>query len=165
MKQDSQFHQWKLHTISLVKAQDCAEIIDLLYVPKTVEESDLFHQKQIYMYSIFCHALLTNVGLKLVCDHKHTNNAQAVFKLFVEHYTGSVKADLDQAQLMQYVATICLRKSGPWKSTYYSFVLHFQEQLQKVDDLQDDPGAQFSPEMQKILLQNAVQPVAELHSI
>ena len=50
-------------------------------------------------------------------------------------------------------------------STYYPFVLHFQEQLWKLDGLQDDPGARFSPEMQKILLQNDVQPVPELHSI
>ena len=165
MKQDSQFRQWKLHTISLAKAQDCGEIIDGSYVPKTVEESALFQQKQIYMYSVFCHTLLTNVGLKLVRDHEHTNDAQAVFRSFIEHYTGSVIADLDQAQLMEYVTTIRLGESGPWKGTYYSFVLHFQEQLRKLDDLQDDPGARFSPEMRKILLQNAVRPVPELHSI
>ena len=28
MKQDSQFRQWKLHTISLIKAQDCSEVVD-----------------------------------------------------------------------------------------------------------------------------------------
>ena len=117
MKQDSQFCQWKLHTISLAKAQDFAEIIDPSYIPKTVEESELFQQKQIYMYSVFCHTLLTNVGLKLVCDHKHTNDAQTVFKSFVEHYTGLVMADLDQAQLMEYVTTIRLGESGPWKGT------------------------------------------------
>ena len=95
MKQDSQFRQWKLHTISLAKAQDCAEVIHSSYIPKTVEESGLFQQKQIYMYFVFCHTLLTNVGLKLVCDHEHTNDAQAVFQSFVEHYTGLVIADLD----------------------------------------------------------------------
>ena len=91
---------------------------------------------------------------QFVRDHEHTNDAQAVFKSFVEHYTGLDIADLDQAQLMEYVTTICLGESGPWKGTYYSFVLHFQEQLRKLDDLQDDPGAHFSPEMRKILLQN-----------
>ena len=38
MKQDSQFRQWKLHTISLVKAQDCTEVVDTDYIPRTPDE-------------------------------------------------------------------------------------------------------------------------------
>ena len=164
MKQDSQFRQWKLHTVSLAKAQDCVEVVDPLYVPPTPEAASLFAQKQIYMYSVFCNTLLTNVGIKLVRDHEASNDAQAIFASFVKHYSASVLADLDQAKLMEYISSVRLGDNGQWKGSYHSFILHFQEQLRKLDDLQD-PSARFSPGMRKILLQNAVKPIKELHSI
>ena len=144
MKQDSQFCQWKLHTVSLAKAQDCAEIVDPQYVPPTPEAALLFAQKQIYMYSVFCNTLLTNVGIKLVRDHEPSNDTQAIFMSFVKHYSASVLADLDQAKLMEYISSIRLGDNRHWKGSYHLFILHFQEQLQKLDDLQD-PSARFSP--------------------
>ena len=83
---------------------------------------------------------------------------------FVKRYSASVLADLDQAKLMEYISSVRLGDTGQWKGSYHSFILHFQEQLQKLDDLQD-PSARFSPRMRKILLQNAVKPIKELHSI
>ena len=117
------------------------------------------------MYSVFCHTLLTNIGLKLVRDYEESSDAQSIFREFVAHYTTSVKADLDQAQLMEYITTVRLGESGHWKGSYYSFILHFQDQLRKLDDLQDSPAARFSPESRKVLLQNAVKPIRELHAI
>ena len=64
MKHDRQFRQWKVHTISLDKAQDCSEVVDTDYIPCTPNKQALFAQKQIYMYSVFCHTLLTSIGLK-----------------------------------------------------------------------------------------------------
>ena len=164
MKQDSQFQQWKLHTVSLAKAQDCAKIVDPTYIHTTLDAALLFAQKQIYMYSVFCNMLLTNVGIKLVRDHESSNDAQAIFASFVKHYSASVLDDLDQAKLMEYISSVRLGDTGQWKGSYHSFILHFQEQLRKLDDLQD-PSARFSPGMRKILLQNAVKPIKELHSI
>ena len=48
-----------LHTISFVKAQDCSEVGDTHYIPHTPNEQAAFTQKQIYLYSVFCHTLLT----------------------------------------------------------------------------------------------------------
>ena len=60
---------------------------------------------------------------------------QSIFREFVAHYTTSIKADLDQAQLMEYITTVHIGKSGHWKGLYYSFILHFQDQICKLDDL------------------------------
>ena len=87
MKQDSQFRQWKLHTISLVKAQDCTKVVDMDYIPRMPDKQALFAQKQIYMYSVFCHTLLTNIELKLVRDYEELSDAQSIFREFVAHYT------------------------------------------------------------------------------
>ena len=66
---------------------------------------------------------------------------------------------------MEYITTVRLGESGHWKGSYYSFILHFQDQLCKLDDLQDSPAARFSPESHKVLLPNAVKPICELHAI
>ena len=121
-------------------------MVDTNYIPHTPDKQALFMQKQIFMYSIFCHTLLTNIRLKLVRVYEESSDVQSIFWEFIVHYTTSVKADLDQAQLMEYIATLRLGKSGHRKGWYYSLTLHFQDQLCKLDDLQDSLAACFSIE-------------------
>ena len=54
---------------------------------------------------------------------------QSIFRDFTAHYTTSVKADLDQAQLMEYITTIYLGESGLWKGSYYFFIFTLPGQI------------------------------------
>ena len=142
----------------LVKAQDCAEIVDLLHVPTILDTVILFTQKQIYIYFVFCNRLLTNVGIKLVHNNKSTNDAQEIFSSFVKHYLALIFTDLDQAKPMEYISSACLGVNSQWKGSHHSFILHFQEQLQNLNGLHD-PFACFN------LLQGAIKPIKKLYSI
>jgi hypothetical protein len=78
------------------------------------------------------------------------SDAQAMYAALLDHYTKSVKASLDQSQLMVYIMTIKIG-DGSWRGSAASFVLNWQDKVRKFEKLSDAKN-HFSNEWKLIML-------------
>jgi cystathionine beta-lyase/cystathionine gamma-synthase len=96
----------------------------------------------------------------LVRDYESSQNAQAIWKELSNDAEKSTVAQLNATDLLQYTHTARVEN---WKGTMFSFILHYQEQIQLYDQLQP-PNEQTSDHAKMIYLQNAVYAIEELRS-
>jgi hypothetical protein len=149
--------------IAQARAQDVADVFDPTHCPTQPDEKLLFEEKQKYVYAVFEQRLLTDKGKALVREYEATSDAQAVYSALIDHYTKSVKASLDQTQLMQYLTSIHIG-DGTRRGSAASFVLHWQDKVREFEKLSDTKH-HFSDELKMILLQLAVHPLTELQQV
>jgi hypothetical protein len=162
-KLDKQWVSWQRWTLAQARAQDVSDVLDPTFSPSKPEDKLLFEEKQKYVYAIFEQKLQTDKGKALVREYETTSDAQAVYSDLVEHYTRSVKASLDQSQLMIYITTIWIG-DGSWHGSAASFVLNWQDKVREFEKLSDTKN-HFSDEWKLIMLQNAVHPLSELRQV
>jgi hypothetical protein len=148
---------WQWSTLAQARTQDVADVLDPAYAPSQVEDKLLFEEKQKYLYAVFEQKLQTDKGKALVHEYEVTSGAQAVYAALLDHYTKSVKALLDQSQLMVYITTIKIG-DGSWRGSAASFVLNWQDNVHEFEKLSDAKN-HFSDEWKLIMLQNAVHPL------
>ncbi len=79
LKQDKQWDQWRRSTIATARAHGCDEIFASQYTPSNAEESDLFVEKQKFIYSVFEESILTDIGKYYVRLHEKDYDAQEIF--------------------------------------------------------------------------------------
>ena len=126
LKDDAAWDNWNRGTIAQARAQDLDEVLDPNYIPATVEATELFKEKQKFMYAMFEKTLLTDKGKSLVCQHQQTFDAQAIYKELVLYASQSTKAALTSSSLLSYITTTNLA-DGTWKGNTQSFILHWQD--------------------------------------
>ncbi|HEY9709440.1 MAG TPA: hypothetical protein V6D48_14650 [Oculatellaceae cyanobacterium] len=161
-KDDAAWDNWNRSTIAQARAQDVEEVLNPSYIPTTKEETDLFGEKQKFMYAVFEKTLLTDKGKALVRAYQKTYDAQQIYKELQEYALLSTKATMDASSLLSYITTSNLG-DGKWKGTTHAYILHWQDQVRKYHDL--SPSQALSDNLQRILLENAVHPVSELRSV
>ena len=86
------------------------------------------------MYAVFEKTLLTDKGKALVRQHQHSFDAQKIYKELSAYATQSTKASMNASSLLLYITSTNLG-DGKWKGTTHTFILHWQEQVQKYHDL------------------------------
>src|SRR5687767_2079117 len=114
------------------------------------------------MYAVFERTLLTDKGKALVRHHQLSFDAQTIYKELTAYAKQSTKATMDASTLLSYITTTNLG-DGKWKGPTHGFVLYWQDQVRKYQDLNPQPP--LAPEFLCTLLQNAVHPIAELRQI
>jgi deoxyhypusine synthase len=129
-KMERQWVSWQQSTLAQAHGQDMADVLDPAYAPSQVEDKLLFEAKQKYLYAVFEQKLQTHKGKALVREYKVTSDAQAIHAALLDHYTKSVKALLDQSQLMVYITTIKIG-DGSWCGSAASFVLSWQDKVRE----------------------------------
>ena len=135
-KLEKQWVSWQWLTLAQAHAQDVADILDPAYAPSTPKDMLLFQEKQKYLYAVFKQKLQTDKGKALVHDFEANSDAQAVYAALLDHYTKSIKAALDQLQLMIYITSINIG-DGAWHGSAASFVLNWQDKVHKFEKLSD----------------------------
>jgi hypothetical protein len=86
LKEDKQWDSWERSTVAQAQAQDLLDVLDSNFVPATPEATELFVEKQKFVYAIFDKILLTDKG-----------------KLLVRQYAGR-----------SFVTSLCIPKPRPW---------------------------------------------------
>ena len=86
-----------------------------------------------------------------------------MYSALIDHYTKSVKASLDQSQLMVYITTIRIG-DGSWRGSAASFVLNGQDKVREFEKLSEAKN-HFSDEWKLIMLQNAVHPLPMIDQV
>ena len=85
------------------------------------------------MYKVFNETLLTDMGRTKVRKHLKTTDAQAVWKEYSEYMTTVSKGASEMRKLTHYVTNIVL--DSQFRGTSQQFVLHFNEQFRRLDEL------------------------------
>ena len=114
------------------------------------------------MFSVFDKHLLTDMGKTIVRKHVHTTYAQSVWKDFQEHMKSSSKGASEKRSLTQYVTNTVLDDN--YKGTTEQFVLHFNEQFRKLEEISEE-SEHFPPQIKLQLLQNAVRQINDLRIV
>ena len=111
------------------------------------------------MYKVFNETLLTDMGRTKVRKYLKATDAQAVWKEYSEYMTTLSKGASEKRKLTQYVTNMVL--DSQFRGTSQHFVLHFNEQFRRLDELTD--LTERMPESIKMaLLQNAVKNIPQL---
>ena len=145
---------------SAAKSHDVSEILDPTFTPgPSPEERELFEPKQVFMYKVFNETLLTDVGRTKVRKYLKTSDAQAVWKEYSEYMTTSSKGASEKRKLTHYVTNTVLDSQS--RGTTQQFVLHFNEQFRRLDEL-TDLSERMPDSIKMALLQNAVKDIPQL---
>ena len=99
------------------------------------------------------------MGRTKVRKYLKTTDAQAVWKEYSEYMTTSSKGASEKRKIAHYLTNTML--DNQFRGTTQQFVLHFNEQFRRLDDLTDI--SERMPESIKMaLLQNAVKDIPQL---
>jgi len=119
---------WHRSFANQARAQDVAEVLDDTYTPTTREATELFDEKQKYVYAILESKVLTDRGKAIVRGHENDYDAQKVYKKLKEHHLKSTKAMIDSSDILSYITAARLG-SGEWKGSTEGFIIHWQNQV------------------------------------
>jgi hypothetical protein len=78
-KDKKQWDQWQCLTMAQAHAQDVTKVLVESYTPNTGPDTELFIEKQKFMYAVFECTLQTDQGKALVHKYKSTFEAQCSF--------------------------------------------------------------------------------------
>jgi hypothetical protein len=145
------------------RAQDVHKILDTSYLPTSSEDQQLFAMKQEFMYAVFERTLQTDMGKALVRHHESDFDAQALYQSLLEYSIKSTKASLDTSKLLAYITSAQLG-DGSWTGKLKTFILQWQDKLRQYEKLVKD-NQRFPASIQRVMLENAVHPIAELRAI
>ena len=160
LKDERYYDKFQKDLFITAKSHDVSEILDPTYTPgPSPEEQELFEAKQIFMYKVFTETLLTDMGRTKVRKYLKTTDSQAVWKEYSEYMTTSSKGASEKRKLTPYLTNTVL--DSQFRGTTQQYVLRFNEQFRRLDDLTDI--SERMPETIKMaLLQNAVKDIPQL---
>ena len=151
LKDECYCDKFKRDLFITAKSHNVSEILDPTFTPgHSSEEKELFEAKQVFMYKVF---------LTKVRKYLKTTDAQAVWKEYSEYMTTASKGASQKRKLTKYVTNTVL--DSKFRGASQQFVLHFNEQFRRLDEVTDQP--ERMPESIKMAtLQNAVKDIPQL---
>jgi hypothetical protein len=161
---DEKFNDnWHRSFANQARAQDVSEVLDPNFVPLTETAKELFIEKQKYVYAVLESKVLTDMGKSIVRDFEDSYDAQQVYKKLTEHHLKSTKAMIESSTILSYITSVRLG-SGEWSGSTESFITHWNNQV-RLYERQVSTGDHFSDGQKRVMLENAVAPIAELRQV
>ena len=160
MKDKHFFDKFQRDLLITAKSNDVSEILDPSYSPgHSPKERELFEAKKVFMYKVFNETLQTDMGRTTVRKYLWTTDAQPVWKEYSEYMTTSSKGASEKRKFTHYVTNTVL--DIQFRVTTQQFVLHFNEQFRRLDEL-TDLSERMPDSIKMALLQNAVKDTPQL---
>ena len=160
LKDELFFDKFQRDLLITAKSHDVSEILDPSYSPgPSPEERELFEAKQVFMYIVFNETLQTDMRRTMVRKYLRTTDAQGVWKEYSDYMTTSSKGASEKRKLTHYVTNMVL--DNQFRGTTQKFVLHFNEQFRRLDEL-TDLSERMPDSIKMALLQNAVKDIPQL---
>jgi hypothetical protein len=157
LKQDKGWDAWNRGTISQARSQDVSEVLDMKYSPNDPIDVALFGEKQKFMYAVFEKHLLSDKGKAFVRTYHKTADAQAVYRNLSDYALSSTKVSMSSRDLLTYITSSQLG-DGTWRGGTHSYILNWQDQLRKYQDLIPVKD-HFSTDLKRGMLENTVSQV------
>jgi hypothetical protein len=114
------------------------------------------------MYDVLNKSCNTNKSKSIVRKYHKDGNAQKVYIELDDHFTKSTKAQNTASALLEYLTSANI-VDGKWTGTTQAFILNWQEQLRKYNDLQTVDKITESLKLAMIL--NAVKGLQPFQSV
>ena len=131
LKDERYFDKFQRDLFIAAQSHDVSKILDPPITPgPSPEEQELFESKQVFMYKVFNETLLTDMGRTKIRKYLKTTDAQAVWKEYSEYMTASSKGASEKRKITHYLTNTVL--DSQFRGTTQQFVLHFNEQIQKI---------------------------------
>ena len=146
------------------EAQDVHEVLDLNYEPTEKEQIQLFHHKQVFIYSVFTATPLTDRGKSFVRQQLPTKDAQATYAELLQFCAKSTAALIERSKMLKYITTAELSDGSNWSGNKSSFIIHFLEQIRQCEQITTS-DSHFSEKLKLTLLQNAMAGVKTLAAV
>ena len=160
LKDELFFDKFQRDLFITAKSHDVSEILDPTFTPgPSPEEKELFETKQGFMNKVFNETLLTDMGRTKVRKYLNSTDAQAVWKEYSEYMTTSSKRASEKRNITHYATNTVL--DSQFRGTTHQFVLHFNEQFRRLDELTDLSG-RMPVYIKMAHLQNAVKDIPQL---
>ena len=163
LKNIKQWDAWYISLKAQARAQGVSRVLDPTYTPRTPGDVELFDQMQQYMYAVFTTILQTDKGKALVRENASSYNAQVVHRDLYQHAQCSTRSSVEAADLLTYITTARLG-TGIWKGSTEAFIIHWQDQVRKYEQLVDSADS-FSESVKRTMLENAVNSVDNLRIV
>ena len=149
------FDKFQRDLLITVKSHDVSKIRDPSYSPgHSPEERELCEAKQVFMYKVFNETLQTDMGRTTFGKYLRSADAHAVWKEYSDYMTTSSKCASEKRKLTHYVTNTVL--DNQFRGTTQQFVLHFNLQFRRLDEL-TDLSVRMPDSIKMALLQNAVK--------
>jgi hypothetical protein len=136
------------------------EVLDSTFVPATPEATELFVERQKFVYAIFDKILLTDKGKLLVRQYAGTFDAQKVFLDLTVYSNTLTMAARVASDLLTYIPSSKLG-DGTWKGTAQGFILNWQDKVRQYESIIPAKD-HMTTTIKRNLLENAVGQVQEL---
>ena len=163
LKEDKQWDSWQRSTIAQARAQDLSDVLDPAFIPPTGAESELFAEKQKFVYAVFEKVLMTDKGKALVRNHSSNFDAQKIYADLCSYSQSSTGATMEASNLLTYI-TSTRYGDGSWKGTAHGYILHWQDQIRKYEQI-IPISDHFSTSIKRAMLENAVGQYPELRAV
>ena len=162
-KDEKEWDDWQRRTRAQATAQCVERVLDPGYTPLSPDEKELFWEQQKYMMAVFNTCVQTDYGKGLIRKYEGTHDAQAIFAELEERARTSTSAIITASELLAYITTATLGRDI-WNGTTTAFVLHWEEQV-RLYNRYVDTQSRLSTEIQRTLLQNAVNGITDLRQV
>ncbi len=160
LKDDAKWDHFRRDFMAQIDAQGLSDVIDETYTPETDDEKKLYTLQSKFVYAAFVRILQTDSTKTIVRKHELTKDAKQIYADLVAYFTTSTKAELDTAQLLEYITTTNI--ADGWNGTAKGYVLHWMEQIRLYRTIKPDA---YDDEQLHIMLQNAINPNPDLRAI
>ena len=163
LKDEKLNDSWHRSFANQARAQDLSDVLDPNYRPSSTEDRDLFVEKQKFLYAVLESKVLTDHGKAIIRQHDDDFDAQTVYRKLQEHHLRSTQATIDSSSILSYITSARLG-NGEWRGSTTTFILHWQDQV-RLYERQVELSDHFSDGQKRIMLENAVYPIAELRQV
>jgi hypothetical protein len=101
---DEKFHDlWHRSFVKQARAQDVSEVLDPTYVLISVEDLNLFSEKQKFLYAVLETKVLTDRGESIICDLEEDFDVQKVYQKLKDYHLTSTRAMTESSLALAYI--------------------------------------------------------------
>ena len=120
-KENRYFNSWQRHLQTIARSHNVDNVINLSYVPCTLQETALLDEQKKLVNSVLEQTVLTLDGILIIRVHSNTGDASAVYSDLVNRYGKSTAAQLAASELESELALFWLDAS--WTKTNLAFLI------------------------------------------
>ena len=163
LKDEKLNDKWHRSMMTQARAQGVDDVLDLAFVPRSLEDRELFAEKQKFLYAVLEQKVLTDKGKDILREFEVDGNAQKVYGKLKKHHLNSTNAAIDNLKLLTYITSAKLG-NGEWRGTTAVFILHGQNQV-RLYKRQVPKESHFTEGIKRNILKNAVQAINDLRCV
>jgi len=147
------FDKFEMELMTQARSHDIADVFDPKYRTSTLEDRDLFKEKEKFAMSVLVHCMQTDSTRTIVRCHYRKCEAQKCWEAILQDAKHSTRANLELMSLHSRLVNAKLDSN--WRGDVDGFLLFWNNMMARMEELQP-VNQQYPWEVKKSLLVSAV---------